>query len=153
MEPNFRIIFIGGSRGACPAHTPPWDRILSFSHTFSPKSAHVGGPCPPNGCTPPLWEILDLPLIFDFSFKLNFRIRFDLWYKSYQKFSCFVWFTLSVLSIPQEKRYLVKREIRTIDIDLYVKSTSTKHNNHKCMKQHCLVDLEYSNCHLSDFRI
>ena len=31
-------------------HTPLWDPILSFLHTFSPKSAHVGGPCPP----PPL---------------------------------------------------------------------------------------------------
>ena len=40
--------FIGGSRGACPVHIPPpWDPILSFSHTFSPKSAHVGGPRPP----------------------------------------------------------------------------------------------------------
>ena len=48
--------------GACPAHAPPWDPILSFSHTFLPKSAHVGGPCPPNGCMPLLWEILDPPL-------------------------------------------------------------------------------------------
>ena len=39
----------GGAR-----HTPPlWDPILSFLHTFSPKSAHVGGPRPLNGCTPP----------------------------------------------------------------------------------------------------
>ena len=30
-----------------------WDPILSFLHTFSPKSTHVGGPRPPNGCTPP----------------------------------------------------------------------------------------------------
>ena len=29
-------------------HTPPlWDPILSFLHTFSPKSAHVGGARPP----------------------------------------------------------------------------------------------------------
>ena len=40
---------IGGSRGVCLVHTPPWDPILSFSHTFSPKSAHVGGPRPPTG--------------------------------------------------------------------------------------------------------
>ena len=32
---------IGGSRGACL-----WDPILLFLHTFSPKSAHVGGPRP-----------------------------------------------------------------------------------------------------------
>ena len=44
---------IGGSGGACPAHTPLWDPILSFLHTFSPKSAHIRGPCPPNGCMPP----------------------------------------------------------------------------------------------------
>ena len=41
-----------------PAHAPPplWDPILSFSHTFSPKSAHVGGPqpCPQMGPHPPL---------------------------------------------------------------------------------------------------
>ena len=46
-------ITIGGSRGACPVHAPLWDPILSFLHTFSPKSAHVGGPPPPNGCTLP----------------------------------------------------------------------------------------------------
>ena len=38
-------------------HTPPWDPILSFSHTFTPKSTHIGGPCPP-----PPREILDPPL-------------------------------------------------------------------------------------------
>ena len=53
---------IGGSRGACPVHAPLWDPILSFSHTFSPKSAHIRGPRPPNGCTLPLREILDPPL-------------------------------------------------------------------------------------------
>ena len=36
---------LGGVPGSCP----PWDPILSFSHTFSPKSAHVGGPHPPYG--------------------------------------------------------------------------------------------------------
>ena len=30
-----------------PAHAPLWGPILSFSHTFSPKSAHIGGSCPP----------------------------------------------------------------------------------------------------------
>ena len=31
-----------------PAHaSPQWDPILWFSHTFSPKSAYVGGPPPP----------------------------------------------------------------------------------------------------------
>ena len=52
-------------------HAPPWDPILLFLHTFSPKSAHIRGPCPPTGARPPppqrvhspLREILDLPLI------------------------------------------------------------------------------------------
>ena len=51
-------VSIGGSRGGgVPGARPPplWDPILSFSHTFSPKSAHVGGPCPPppTGARPP----------------------------------------------------------------------------------------------------
>ena len=34
--------------GGRARRTPPlWDPILSFSHTFSLKSAHVGGPRPP----------------------------------------------------------------------------------------------------------
>ena len=39
---------LGGHAG----HTPPY--ILSFSHTFLPKSAHIGGPYPPNGSMPPM---------------------------------------------------------------------------------------------------
>ena len=39
--------------GGVPGARPLWDPILSFLHTFSPKSAHIGGPCPPNGCMPP----------------------------------------------------------------------------------------------------
>ena len=38
---------IGGSRGACRRTPPLQDPILSFSHTFSLKSAHVGGQNPP----------------------------------------------------------------------------------------------------------
>ena len=38
---------IGRSRGVCLVHAPLWNPILSFLHTFSPKSAHIGGPCPP----------------------------------------------------------------------------------------------------------
>ena len=37
---------------ACPP-PPPQDPIPLFSHTFLLKSAHVGGPRPPNGSTPP----------------------------------------------------------------------------------------------------
>ena len=39
-----------------PAHAPPpWDPILTFSHTFSPKSACVGGPCPKKLVHAPLY--------------------------------------------------------------------------------------------------
>ena len=55
-------VSIGRSRGRAGC-TPLWDWILWFSHTFLPKSAHVGGPRPPNGSTPPLREILDRPLV------------------------------------------------------------------------------------------
>ena len=46
--------YIGGSRGVC-WHMPPLQKpILSFSHTFSLKSAHVGGQNPPKmGPHPP----------------------------------------------------------------------------------------------------
>ena len=38
---------IGGSTYKISRRTPPLrDPILSFSHTFSPKSAHIGGPRP-----------------------------------------------------------------------------------------------------------
>ena len=46
------LVDLGG--GMPGTHHPLWDPILSFLHTFSPKSAHVRGPCPPNGCMPPL---------------------------------------------------------------------------------------------------
>ena len=54
---------IGGSRvGGVPGTCPPlWDPILSFSHTFSPKSTCVRGSRPPMGARP-LREILDPPL-------------------------------------------------------------------------------------------
>ena len=45
------LVDLGGVPGACPP--PPWDPILSFSHTFSPKCAHVGGPHPLTGARPP----------------------------------------------------------------------------------------------------
>ena len=49
--------------GERAGRTPPYGTpILSFSHTFSLKSTHVGGPRPPDGCTIPLREILDPPL-------------------------------------------------------------------------------------------
>ena len=39
--------YIGRSRGGMPGARPLWDPILSFLHTFLPKSAHVRGPRPP----------------------------------------------------------------------------------------------------------
>ena len=60
---NMTIIVLADLGGGVPgARHTLWDQILSFSHTFSLKSARIGGPRPPNGCTPPLWEILDPPL-------------------------------------------------------------------------------------------
>ena len=44
------IVYIGGSRGRAGRTPPPppiWDQILLFSHTFLPKSTHIGGPLPP----------------------------------------------------------------------------------------------------------
>ena len=35
----------GGAASACPPTQR--DPILSYSHTFPPKSAHIGGRCPP----------------------------------------------------------------------------------------------------------
>ena len=44
------VLDIGGSRGDMPgACHPLWDQILSFLHTFSPKSTRIGGPRPPMG--------------------------------------------------------------------------------------------------------
>ena len=40
----------GGRAGCTPSHMDP---ILLFSHTFSPKSACIGGKRPRDGCTPP----------------------------------------------------------------------------------------------------
>ena len=58
----FRFNSIGGSRGCVPgASHPLWDLILSFSHTFSVKSARIRGPHPLMGARP-LWKILDPPL-------------------------------------------------------------------------------------------
>ena len=42
---------IGGSRGGVLAHAPLQDPILSFLHTFSLESAHLGGQTHP----PPKW--------------------------------------------------------------------------------------------------
>ena len=49
------------------ARLPLWDPILSFLHTFSPKSTCIGGPRPPPlmGARPTLREILDPPLSGD----------------------------------------------------------------------------------------
>ena len=57
MELDVTRVFIGRSRGGAGARPPLQDSILSFSHTFSLKSAHVGGQNPPqNGSTPPPTE-------------------------------------------------------------------------------------------------
>ena len=51
LQDHWRIWGGGGRAGHTP---PPWDPILSFSHTFSLKSVRVGGPHPPlMGARPP----------------------------------------------------------------------------------------------------
>ena len=55
-EPKQRSMeYIGRSRGVLLVHAPPpqQDPILSFLHTFLPKSTHVGGWHPPKGSAPP----------------------------------------------------------------------------------------------------
>ena len=67
METSCLYLNIGRSRGgrvgACPP--PPHDPILSFSHTFSLESAHVGGQNPPKmgPRPPPRRKILDSALL------------------------------------------------------------------------------------------
>ena len=48
LQQGILIKIIGGSGGDMPgARHPLWDPIPSFLHTFSLKSARVGGPHPP----------------------------------------------------------------------------------------------------------
>ena len=49
----------GGTTGTPPP--PQQDPILSFSHTFSPKSTRIRGQCTPQWLGAPRWEILDPP--------------------------------------------------------------------------------------------
>ena len=56
-------ITIGGSRGPCPAHAPHGTQFFRFRIHFHQKVPTSEVHTPPNGCTPPLWEILDPPLI------------------------------------------------------------------------------------------
>ena len=51
----YPLVDLGGVHGARPSL---WDPILSFSHKCLVKSAHIGGPCPPNGSTCPLWDLI-----------------------------------------------------------------------------------------------
>ena len=44
---NFMYPITLADLGGVPGARPLWDPILSFLHTFSLKSAHIGGPCPP----------------------------------------------------------------------------------------------------------
>ena len=56
-------------------HAPPpplQDPILSFSHTFSLKSAHVGGQNPPKWVHAPLRKILD-PALLPYNFYVQLQ--------------------------------------------------------------------------------
>ena len=61
---------IGGSRGACLAHTSLWDPILSFLHVSAEKR-------PRRRSTPPLREILDLPLGITEIHAVSSRVHFQ----------------------------------------------------------------------------
>ena len=57
-------ITIGGSRGACWVHATPYGtQFFHFCIHFHQKVPMSKSTSPPNGCTPPLREILDPPLI------------------------------------------------------------------------------------------
>ena len=66
---SFIFAYIFSEKCLCRRSTPPmgphplWDPILLFSHKFLVKSTCIRGPDPPNGSTPPMWEILDPPLV------------------------------------------------------------------------------------------
>ena len=62
---NF-ITIIGGSRGACPVYTPHGTQFFHFCIHFHQKVPTSEVHAPPNGCMPPLWEILDPPLTIVF---------------------------------------------------------------------------------------
>ena len=64
----------GGVPGACH---PLRDPILSFSHTFSPKSAHVRGPHPPNGSMPPYGKSWICHCIWCDSVKFSAHLHFS----------------------------------------------------------------------------
>ena len=53
LGPGVMCLIIGGSGGGMLGARPLWDPILSFLHTFSPKSVHIRGPHLPNGCMSP----------------------------------------------------------------------------------------------------
>ena len=63
-HPGVALADLGGRAWRMP---PLWDPILSFLHTFSLKSAHIGGP------RPPLREILDAPLGSDHAYLLTHK--------------------------------------------------------------------------------
>ena len=56
------LCICGSGGGGHAGHTPPWDPILLFLHTFSPKSTCIGGPHPLL-VHAPLQKILDPPLL------------------------------------------------------------------------------------------
>ena len=54
---------IGGSRGDAPGMHPPFgSRFFHFDMQNFQNVAALGVHSPPTRSTPPLWEILDLPL-------------------------------------------------------------------------------------------
>ena len=77
-----------------------WDPILSFSHTFSPKSTCIGGPCPTKTGPRPLREILDPLLIITCSFcedKKQSLLEYSMYFRlsAHSLFSVLICFSLN----------------------------------------------------------
>ena len=61
--------------------TPPWDPILSFSHTFSPKSTHIRGRRSLTGSRSPMGNpgsATDVDKLLGESFQ-NFTVSLSIW--------------------------------------------------------------------------
>ena len=65
--------------GACPVHAPPMGpNSFIFAYIFTKKCPHQRSMPPPNGCMPPLREILDPPLEYVTLLKYAKHLNIDL---------------------------------------------------------------------------
>ena len=80
--------------GGCMLGVPP-----GSANAFSVKSTHVGGPCPPNGSTPPLWEILDPPLIT--GHKIDWEVIIEVYTNNFQHYIHLTMFSMSTIEVKK----------------------------------------------------